>query len=97
MHDNRYLVRVEPEKPFRLDHLEAFIHKGRGINGDLFAHLPVRVVESFGPRRAAYLFFCFLPKWSARGSQNQALDLAFVFPSKTLVDRVVFAVNWEDL
>ena len=35
------------EEPVRLDDLEALVHQGRGVDGDLVAHAPGRVSEGF--------------------------------------------------
>src|SRR6185437_15492508 len=41
MHHDLDLARAEAEEMMRLDHLEALVHHGRGIDRDLGAHAPV--------------------------------------------------------
>ena len=42
---------AECEQVVGLDHLEAFVHQARGIDGDLRPHRPVRMVERLFRRR----------------------------------------------
>jgi hypothetical protein len=57
------------------DDLQAFVHEGRGVDGDLLSHLPVGVPQRLlgcdereGGRGAR-------PKGSARGREDEALDV----------------------
>ena len=49
-------VRLEREQMMRLDQFEALVHHGRGIDGDLRAHRPVRMLERLLERRGAHRF-----------------------------------------
>lgn len=46
MHHHFNLRDREAEKPMGLDHLQAFVHHARAIDGDLAAHAPRRVIQS---------------------------------------------------
>src|SRR3990167_3570704 len=37
---------IDIKKPAGLDDLQAFVHQGGGVDGDIFAHVPVGVIQS---------------------------------------------------
>ena len=45
MHHHLDLAGLHAEQPFRFDNLKAFVHHGRGVNGDLGSHLPVGMFQ----------------------------------------------------
>jgi hypothetical protein len=45
VHEHLDAVRVHPEEPARLDDLEPLVHEGRGVDRDLAAHVPGRVLQ----------------------------------------------------
>ena len=54
-----------PEQAMRLDDLQPLVHQGGGIDGDLGAHVPGRVVQRIVYGHGGKFFQPPLPKWSA--------------------------------
>src|SRR2546430_5608397 len=59
------LIRTDPEKPVRLDDLEAFVHQRRRVDGDFSAHAPrdrksTRLNSSHS--QISYAVFCLKKK-----------------------------------
>ena len=84
------------EQPVRLDHLEAFVHQSRRIDGDLAAHPPRRMAQRIfrldaGERRDRHL-----TERSARRRQDDASNLLAPPPVEALMDGVVLAVDRKD-
>ena len=81
-----------PEEPMSFDDLEPFVHHCRGVDADLPAHVPGRMLQRLVFRRAPHLFSRGRPKGPAGSREPDSLDL--VLPAReALVHRVVLAVD----
>src|SRR5262249_10089318 len=70
-----HTLHLDAEEPVCLDHFQAFVEQGRGIDRDFWPHVPRRMFQSlFGCDRIEILAGRF-PKWTARGSENDAADI----------------------
>ena len=98
MDDDVDLVGGKAEQPVRLDHLEALVHQRRGVDGDLAAHLPGRVLERLRRRRRARSSSMRgAQERAARGGEDDAPHVAAPMAVHRLVDGVVLAVDREDV
>ena len=96
VHDDVDLVGPQAEQPVGLDDLEAFVHQRRRINRDLAAHAPGRMFQRVGGRHIRQFRESATTKRSARRRQHDSLHLGRATAMKTLVDRVVLAVDRQD-
>ena len=87
-------VVVDPEQLVRLDHLEALVHQGRRVDGDLLAHGPGGMVQRrlHGHGRQ---FVCRTTAERPTGSRQDDVGDPFihVVGSQALVDGAVLAVD----
>ena len=98
MDDRVDLTQRQAVEPHGLDDLKAFVHQGRGVDGDLRTHCPVRVLERVGLRLSRKLLRTQTVERPARAGQNEALDLTAVAAAlQALKDRAVLAVDGDDL
>ena len=98
MDDRVDLTQRQAVEPHGLDDLKALVHQRRGVDGDLCAHCPVRVLERVGLRLSRKLLRAHAIERPARAGQNEALDLAAVAAAlEALEDRAVLAVDGDDL
>ncbi len=96
MHEHVDLVRAHAEQPVRFDHLETLVHQRRGIDGDLPAHPPGRMLERVGGGDARQLRRRAAAKGSTRRGENQPADLRRLAAVQALVHGVVLAVDRQD-
>ena len=98
MDDRVDLTQRQTVEPHGLDDLKALVHQRRGVDGDLRAHCPVRVLERVGLRLSRKLLQAQAVERPARAGQNEALDLTAVAAAlQALEDRAVLAVDGDDL
>ena len=98
MDDRVDLTQRQTVEAHGLDDLKAFVHQGRGVDGDLRTHCPVRVLERVGLRLSRKLLQAQAVERPARAGQNETLDLAAVAAAlQALEDRAVLAVDGDDL
>ena len=98
MDDRVDLTQRQTVEAHGLDDLKAFVHQGRGVDGDLRTHCPVRVLERVGLRLSRKLLQAQAVERPARAGQNEALDLTAVAAAlQALEDRAVLAVDGDDL
>ena len=85
------------EQPGGLDHLEPLVHQGGRVDRDLAAHPPGRVIQRLLSGDREELLLGHRPERPPRGGQNQPAYLAALTAPEALVDRVVLAVDRQDL
>jgi hypothetical protein len=76
-----------------LDQLEALVHHGGGIDGNLVAHVPVGVGNGLFRRRPGHFGQRPFPKRSAGRCQYDALDGFAAVLLQDLKDRVVLGID----
>src|ERR1700727_471029 len=81
------------EKPTGLDHLEPFIKKSGRIDRDFLTHFPGWMPQSIQFGNVFQMFSRQLAEWTARGSQNEILNLLVPLRFQALKNCVVLAVN----
>ena len=91
-HDGDLLGR-QIEQPVRLDHFEPLVHQGRGIDRDLAAHPPGRMIERLGDGYRCETIGRKAEKRTARRGQNDALERGAAASFEALENRVVLAID----
>ena len=81
------------EQVMRLDQFEALVHHGRGIDGDLRTHRPVRMLERLLERRRAHLLARPGAERPARGGEDDAAHVLARARAQRLEDRVVLGID----
>jgi hypothetical protein len=76
MHDDVDLFRRGIEQPVRLDHLEALVHHGGGVDRDLAPHAPVRMGAGLLGRDAFEIGQRRVAERAAGSGQQEAMDAA---------------------
>ncbi len=83
------------EQAAGLDHFEAFVHQGRGIDGDAAPHLPGGMIQGLvnGDRGK----FCLrsVQERSAGSGEPDALDFLHASAAQALMNGIVFAVDGQ--
>ena len=86
----------EREQMMRLDHFQALVHQRRGIDGDLRAHRPVRMLQRlFGRGRPDRLQRPGAER-AARGGQDHAPHVLAAAGAQRLEQRVVLGIDRQD-
>ena len=96
--DDLDLLRRQTEQPHSLDELEALVHQGGAVDGDLCAHVPVGMLEGVGLGLAPQLFGLHAEEGAAGGRQQdlgQALGALLIL--QALEDGRVLAVHGQQL
>src|SRR6201995_4075584 len=92
MNDDLHPAHRGIEKPTGLDHLEPLIKKGGRIDGDFLTYFPSWMSQSIQFGNVFQLVSRQLAEWTARGSQNEILDLLVPLRFQALKNCVVLAV-----
>src|ERR1043166_1139779 len=87
MDENVDLLRSESKQPMGFDNFETFVHEGRGVDGDLRAHVPGRMPHRFGNGREFHFRLVLRAKRTTRGSENDSTYFFAPFTAQTLVQR----------
>ena len=93
MHHHIHAVHGHTEEPARLDHLQALVEQGGGIDGDLAPHLPGRVLECLLQGDVGEFFRGPGAKWPAARGKNQTPDMLVGMAFEALVNGVVLAID----
>ena len=89
-------VVVDPEELVCLDHLEALVHQGGRVNGDLRAHCPCGVGQCLLDGHGRQVRSRSATEWSSGcGQDNARHALGHIVGAKALVDRTVLAVHGQ--
>ena len=80
-----------------LNALQALVHEGGGVDGDLGAHGPRGMCEGIGTRHAVELVARAAKKRTARAGEPNTMSLAWVLPQIALEDGGVLRVDWNKL
>lgn len=78
-----------------LDHLQAFIHHARAIDGDLAAHAPGRVIQGFLESHIANLLGAPSSERSAACREDDRVQMLRLVALEALEDRAMLAINWS--
>ena len=70
LHHDLDLLGGQAEQPDRLDQLQALVHQGGRIDGDLGTHVPVGVLEGIGLGLAPQLLGLHAEEGAAGGRQQ---------------------------
>src|ERR1051325_6086119 len=97
MDENVDLLRSESKQPMSFDNFETFVHEGRGVDGNLRAHVPGRMRHRFGNGREFHFRLVLRAIRSTRGSENDSPYFFAPYTPQTLVQRVVLRVNRQQL
>src|SRR5215467_4067789 len=84
------------EEPVSLKHLQAFIHQGSRIYGDLWSHTPGGMSQGLFDSDCMQLFERSVAKGSTRGGQQQALHICSAFTAQALPDSTMLAIHGHD-
>jgi hypothetical protein len=84
------------EEPAGLDHFQALVEHGGGIDGDAAAHDPGGMLERLLGRDGGKLVERKLAERPARGGEPDGLDLAVRADAQALMHGVVLAVDGQD-
>src|SRR5437879_5654019 len=96
MDADRDRVQGQAEKVVRLDDLEALVHQGRRVDGDLWAHRPTGMVQRLLHGHVVEVELRTRPEGaSARGDDETAHVRALLAP-QALPDRAVLGVDGAD-
>ena len=98
LHHDLDLLGGQAEQPDRLDQLQALVHQGGGVDGDLGTHVPVGVLEGIGLGLAPQLLGLHAEEGAAGGREQdlgQALGALLVL--QALEDGGVLAVHRQQL
>src|SRR5258708_40357437 len=93
MNDDIDFFGRQPEEPMRLDHFETLVHQGCGIDSDLVAHPPGRMIERTFDRNLIEAICRQLAKRPARGGKDNSLYGFRRTALNTLKDRVMLATH----
>src|SRR5215471_10855334 len=96
MNGDRDLVGGESEKPARLDYLEALVHQGCGVYGDLGPHLPGRVSKCLVDGSGLHLFKGCEPKRTPGCSKDEPFDFVILLAAQALVQCIMLAVDGKE-
>ena len=96
---DHHLDRVvgDPEELVGLDDLEALVHQGRGVDGDLGSHRPGRVGERLSHADRGQILSWTAPEGSTRRGEDQSSDVALVAGPQALVEGAVLRIDRDDL
>ena len=83
------------EKPASFDDFESLVHQSCRINGDPLPHFPVRMIERLLHSDVAEFRLWGVQEWATGSCQPHRCDFSETASTHALVDRVVFAVDWE--
>ena len=84
------------KEPAGLHDLEAFVHEGGGVDGDLCAHVPCGVLEGIGGGDGQQLFLAERAERAAGAGEQDLLDFVVALADEALEDGRVLAVNGQD-
>ena len=96
VHEHLDAVRGHPEEPARLDDLEPLVHEGRGVDRDLAAHVPGRVLERLARGDVAEALAGAVAERAARRGEDEPLDLLRTPAVQALVQGAMFAVDGQE-
>mgnify|MGYP006280782705 CR=1 FL=1 len=97
MDDDVDAVEGDVEEQVRLDHLQALVHQGRGVDGDQRAHRPGRVREGLLEGHPGQAFAVPPAERSAAGREDQPPHLLGPARKQRLRQRRVLGVDRHDL
>src|SRR5438876_2100089 len=93
MDDHADLSQRNPEEVVRLDHFEAFVHEGRGVDRHLGTHRPPRVVERLLDRHLIEVEVGMRPERAAARRDDEPADTLSLLTPQALPDRAVLGVD----
>ena len=93
VHEHVDVVNRHVEEVVRLDDLEALVHEGRAVYGDLGAHLPRGVRERHGGRDVLELVARAAEEGAARAGEPDLAHVLATLPHQALVDGVVLGIH----
>jgi hypothetical protein len=97
MHHDVDLVQPEPEQQVRLDHLQALVHQGGGVDRDQRPHLPGGMGQGLFRRDVGQGLAAPAAEGPAAGGQHQPPDLGSPPGPQALGDGRVLGVDRDDL
>ena len=97
LHDHVNEIEVAVKQMHGLNALQALVHEGGGVDGDLGAHGPRGMCEGIGTRHAVELVARAAKKRTARAGEPNTMSLAWVLPQIALEDGGVLRVDWNKL
>ena len=92
MYHHFHLFGSETKKPLCFDHLEAFVHHRRTVDGDFCSHFPIRMLQSLCRCDRLELFEGEFAERSARSGEQHFVDGIAIFAHQALKYRTVLAV-----
>ena len=96
MNQHLNLFRRHAKQPLRFNDFEAFVHHRCRINGDLCAHLPIRVFECIGSRYRRHLLQRKRTERTTRSCQQNLLNRIVSFADDRLENGGMFAVHRQN-
>jgi len=97
VNDHVHTRHLDVEEPPSLDHLQALVEQRGRIDRDLSAHFPGRVLERLLDCHARQLLCRESTKRTTAGREDQPPHVLARMTFKTLVNRVVLAIDWQHL
>ena len=96
VYDDLDLIGRKVKEPARLDEFESLVHQRGGVDRDLVAHAPVRVIERLLDGDLFQIGFCLAEERPSGGGEDDLLDLAALVALQALEDRRMLAVDRVD-
>ena len=98
MNDDVDALHADAEEPAGFDHFKAFVEECGGVDGDLRAHFPSRVLECLGEGDVGDLVGRQRAEGAAGRGENQPGDFRFAaaMAVEALENRVVFAIDGQE-
>src|SRR5690606_6469582 len=96
VHDDLDAVEPDAEQLVGLDHLQALVHQGGGIDGDLGAHHPRGVLEGIRLGDGDEVGLRALAERAARGGKLQEIDLVDGTSRETLEDGGMLRIDGDE-
>jgi hypothetical protein len=97
VYDDLDPVEVEPEQEVRLDHLEALVDEGRGVDRDERPHRPGRVGQRLVGSHRGQVSTCPPTERAAAGRDDELAHLVGPTPAQALGQRRVLGIDRHDL
>jgi hypothetical protein len=96
MDDDLDLLRFQTKQPAGFDDLQGLVHQCRGVDRNLLAHVPGRMLERLLGSYIREISALLSAKWAAARGEHDSLDLARRASLHRLVDGAVLAIDGED-
>ena len=96
MNQHLNLIGRYAEEPLRLRHLEALVHQGCRVDGNLGSHIPSRMLEGISCRHLLQLLMGIVAERTSRTSQENLVYLIVILAYQTLEDGTMLTIHWKD-